>query len=119
MKVLPLKQLFNVRWRLPKPEQRNEKSTVDQMKEVIELAEGFDRLQALPVWEQIVLHLGKSVTAELMDATKFKFEPARAQVHTIRWDAKREVVDDLLGWIEATQNERARLIEEFSRKGDE
>lgn len=89
------------------------------MKEVIELAEEFDRLQALPVWEKVIRQLGTEVQGELIEATKFKYEPVRQTAHTIRWDAKRELLDSLLGWIDSTQAERTRIIEEFrAMKGD-
>ena len=96
----------------PQPEP-GQATTIEQMKEVVDLASEFDRLQGLPIWEKIVLHMGTEVQSELMEATQFKWEPARAQIHTCRWDAKRELLDNTLGWIAATQKERDRLIHEF------
>jgi hypothetical protein len=90
-----------------------EKPTLEQMKEVIDLADEFDKLQHLPVWEKILKHLGAEVNSELIEATKFRYEPVRQTAHTVRWDAKRELLDGMLGWIESTQNERERIIEEF------
>jgi hypothetical protein len=95
--------------RVPQPEQ----TTPEQMKEVIDLAEEFDRLQGLPVWEKIVRQMGMEVQTELIEATKFKYEPVRQVAHTTRWDAKRELLDNVLGWIESTQGERDRIIAEF------
>ncbi len=83
------------------------------MKEVIDQAEEFDKLQVLPVWEKILRRLGSEVNGELIEATKFKYEPVRQTAHTVRWDAKRELLDNLLGWMESTQAERERIIEEF------
>jgi hypothetical protein len=90
-----------------------EKPTLEQMKEVIDQADEFDKLQLLPVWEKILKRLGAEVQAELVEATKFKYEPVRQTAHTVRWDAKRELLDNLLGWMESTQVERERIIEEF------
>lgn len=103
-----------IRPRAPQPEP--EKPTFEQMKEVIDLADEFDRLQAFPVWEKILRRLGTEVNGELVEATKFKYEPQRQSVHTIRWDAKREFLDNTLGWIEATQRERDRIIEEYRER---
>jgi len=94
----------------PAPE--DTRSTVDQMKEVTDLAAEFDRLQRMPVWEQILKRLGAEVNGELVEATKFKYDPARQVTHTVRWDAKRELLDGLLGWMDATQRERDRIKEE-------
>lgn len=117
--MLPLKQLFSARWRPQRPEPQQEKPTIEQMKEVIDLAEEFDRLQVLPVWEKLVRHMGGEVQGELLEATKFKYEPTRQTAHTIRWDAKRELLDSLLGWIESTQAERTRIVDEFrNMKGE-
>lgn len=99
---------------LPRPKPPGpEKPTAEQMKEVIDLAEEFDRLQALPVWEKIVVRAGTEVNAELIEATKYKYEPVRQTTHTVRWDAKRELLDNMLAWMEATQRERQRIIDEF------
>lgn len=111
--MLPLKQLFSARLRNPKPSGQADKPTYEQMKDVIELAEEFDRLQLLPVWEKVIRHLGMEVQGELIEATKFKYEPVRQTAHTVRWDAKRELVDSLLAWIDSTQAERTRITEEF------
>lgn len=90
-----------------------EQPTFEQMKEIMDLAGEFDKLQGLPVWEKIIRQLGIEVQGELIEATKFKYEPVRQVTHTVRWDAKRELLDGLLGWIDATQNERDRIIREY------
>lgn len=93
--------------------QEPEKPTYEQMREQIELAEMFDHLQRLPVWEAIIRRLGAEVNSELVEAAKYKYEPTRQSAHTIRWDAKRELLDGLLGWMESVQAERERIIEDF------
>ncbi len=99
---------------------QSEQPTAEQMKEVIDLAEEFDKLQGFPVWEKIVRQMGLEVQGELIEATKFKYEPVRQVTHTTRWDAKRELLDNLLGWIDSTQAERDRIIQEFKEtKGAE
>jgi hypothetical protein len=114
MRVQPLKAYIRALVSRVRPAaDPGQPSTLDQMKEVIDLAGEFDRLQAIPVWEKIVAHLGTSVVITLDEAVKFKFEPERMTPYVIRWDAKRELVDNLLGWIEATQKERDRIIAEF------
>lgn len=92
--------------------------TFEQMKAVIDLADEFDRLQAIPVWEKILRRLGEEVNGELIESTKYRYEPERQRVHVIRWDAKREQLDNTLGWIEATQRERDRIIEEYREKAN-
>jgi|SRR5215831_20191420 len=106
-----LKELYYALTR-SRPSPPDNRSTAEQMREVIELAEQFDRLQQLPVWETILKHLAAEVNGELVEATKYRYEPARQVTHTVRWDAKRELLDGLLGWMEATQRERNRIKEE-------
>lgn len=96
-----------------KPPVPDERSTYDQMKEVIDLAEEFDKLQVMPIWEKILRRMGADVNSELLEAARFKYEPVRQTTHTVRWDAKRELLDDVLAWIEATQRERDRIIQDF------
>lgn len=116
----PLKDAWSrIRERLKPRVPQDEKSTPEQMKEVIDLAEEFDRLQGLPVWERLVRQMGMEVQAELIEATKYKYEPERQRTHTMRWDAKRELLDNVLGWIDSTQNERTRIIEDFKRAKEE
>lgn len=90
-----------------------ERPTYEQMREQIELAERFDKLQGLPVWESIVKRMGGNVNGELAEAAKFRYEPVRQTAHVVRWDAKRELLDDLLGWMDGVQSERDRIIDEF------
>jgi hypothetical protein len=113
--MLPLKDAWlRIRGKaVPPPEP--ERSTPEQMKEVIDLAEEFDRLQGLPVWEKVVRQMASEVQAEIVEATKYRYEPVRQTAHTVRWDAKREMLDNILGWIEQTQNERTRIIDEFKK----
>jgi hypothetical protein len=115
----PLKDVFRRLIPRAKPPLPDDRPTVEQMRDVIDLADMFDKLQALAVWEKIVRQMGMEVNAELIEATKYKYEPVRQTAHTTRWDAKRELLDNLLGWIESTQAERARIIEDFkAAKGE-
>jgi len=107
-----IKDLYRTFIRPPAPQPDN-RPTYEQMRDVIELAEEFDRLQGTPVWEKILKKLGAEVNGELVEATKFKYEPQRQVTHTVRWDAKREMLDGILGWMESMQRERDRIIEEF------
>lgn len=95
-----------------------DKETLEQLKEVIDLADQFDRLQALPIWEKVIRHLGEHVQAALLEQSKHIYNPEMGRIcHTI-WNAKREAVDDLLGWIDATQRERDRIVEEYKETAD-
>lgn len=116
----PLKDAWSmIRERLKPRTPDPERSTPEQMKEVIDLAEEFDRLQGLPIWERILRQMAMEVQAELIEATKFKYEPNRQTAHTVRWDAKRELLDNLIHWIDSTQNERQRIVDEFKKESEE
>lgn len=92
---------------------QREKTTAEQLKEVIETAEQFDALQRMAGWEKILLHFGTEVQGELLESTKYKYEPERQRVHVIRWDAKRELLDSAIGYIESLQGERDRILAEY------
>ena len=48
-----------------------EKPTLEQLKDQIELAEQFDKLQGLPIWQKILEHMALEVNGELTESTKF------------------------------------------------
>lgn len=98
-----------VRAKPPQPE----KPTFEQMKEVIELAEEFDRLQRLPVWEKVLRFLGAEVNSALIEQSKCLFDADQGRVRHLIWNSKRGLLDDLLAWIDSTQNERDRIIKDF------
>jgi hypothetical protein len=90
-----------------------EKPTYEQMKDVIDLAEMFDKLQGTPVWEKILRFLGSEVNSALLDQSKCLFDAEQGRVRHLIWNSKRGLLDDMLGWIESTQRERDRIMGEF------
>lgn len=93
-----------------------EKPTYEQMKEVIDLAEMFDKLQHLPVWEKILRFLGAEVNSALLDQSKCIFDAEQGRIRHLIWNSKRGLLDDMLGWIESTQMERDRIMGEFKER---
>lgn len=103
-----------IRGLLPRAKQPEpEKPTFEQMKEVIDLAEMFDRLQMLPVWEKVLRFLGSEVNSALLEQSKCLFDADQGRTRHLIWNSKRDLLDSMLGWIEATQAERDRIIDEF------
>ena len=90
-----------------------EKPTYEQMKEVIELAEMFDKLQQQAVWERILRFLGAQVNTALLDQSKCLFDAEQGRVRHLIWNSKRGLLDDMLAWIESTQAERDRIMGEY------
>jgi len=93
-----------------------EKPTYEQMKEVIDLAEMFDTLQRLPVWEKVLHRMAAAMNRELVEAANKKYDREARMMHVDMYHAKREILDDLQGWMEATQMERTRIMGEFKEK---
>ena len=61
-----LKEAFRTIFpRVKPPGQEQERTTLEQMKEVIDQAEEFDKLQVLPVWEKIIKRLGAERSAAI------------------------------------------------------
>lgn len=98
--------------------QEPEQPTLEQIRQVIEQAEKFDKLQAMPGWEDILKFLAAEVNGTLTEAAGMKRKPILQKTFVVRWDAKRELLDNMLGWIDQQQAERDRIVEE-ARRGKE
>jgi hypothetical protein len=106
-------------WPKKKPRQPEpERPTLEQLKEQIELAEQFDKLQNLPIWQKLLEHMALEVNGELTESTKYIYDPVRQTAHVVRWCAKRELLDNTLGWIDGVQAERDRIVAEFTKEHD-
>jgi hypothetical protein len=93
------------------------KPDLEQMKEVIESAVEFDKLVVMSGWEKALKYCVAEVNSEVAEATKYKYEPIRQAVHVTRWDAKRELLDGLLGYISKIQRDRDDIIEQIKAHG--
>ncbi len=94
------------------------KATLEQMKEIVDTALEFDKLVVMPGWEKALKYCVAEVNSEIVEATKFKYEPNHMAVHVTRWDAKRELLDGLMGYIAAQQKSRDEIIEQMKSPMD-
>jgi hypothetical protein len=90
-----------------------EKPLVEQLKEQIELAEEFDRLQAFSGWEKVLKFMAAEINGTLTEATRSEYDPAKQAVFVNQWNAKRELLDKTIAYMESAQNERDRIVEEY------
>lgn len=90
-----------------------EKSVLEQQKEIIDLAEQFDRLTSFPAWLKALRFMGEEVNSMLIEATKLESTPDLMMYEVIRWNAKRQILDNLQGYINSTLAERDRIVEEI------
>jgi hypothetical protein len=95
-----------------------EKPLIEQLKEQIDLAEEFDRLQALSGWEKVARFMASEVNGELTEATRFKLDQEKQAIIVNRWDAKRELLDKTIAYMESAQRERDRIVEEYKEMRD-
>lgn len=93
-----------------KPEAPAEKQSLEEQKEILELAVLYDRLVKEPGWEKALKVAAQEVNSEIVEATRMKYEPDRQRVHVIRWDAKRELLDNLTGYIEGILKSRDEIL---------
>ena len=96
---------------LRKPEP--EKPLLEQLKEQIDLAEEFDRLIAFSGWEKVLKFMAAEVNGTLTEATRSEFDPQKQAIFVNQWNAKRELLDKTLAWIETIQKERDRLVADY------
>lgn len=104
-------QLFKNLFSKPTTTNTAPEPDIEQMKKAIDTAMEFDKIVVMPGWEKAMKYCVAQVNSEIAEATKYKYEPTRQSVHVVRWDAKRELLDGLMGYIEASQRERDNLIE--------
>lgn len=110
-----MSQLLN---RLLRKKPEPEKSLIEQLKEQIDLAEQFDTLQALPGWEKVLRFMGAQVNSTLAEATQAEYDPAKQAIFVNQWNAKRELLDKTIAYMESAQNERDRIVEEYKEMRD-
>jgi hypothetical protein len=99
----------DIKRRLREPD----KSIFDQQKEVIDAAEEFDRLTAFPAWIKALRYMAEEVNGTLVEATKHEGDPSIMMWEVVRWNAKRQLLDNLQGMIQSTLAERDRIVEEY------
>ena len=95
----------------------NNQTTLEQQKEVIDRAERFDRLQAHPGWEEAVRHMGEYVQSAVFEQASCLDNAEKGRNWHLIWTGRRQVLDELLGWMESTQRERDRIVEEIKQYG--
>lgn len=98
-----------------KPTDTFPKPSSEEMREVIDAALDFDKLVVMPGFERACKFLVAEVNREISEATQYKYEPERQRVHVIRWDAKRELVDGLMGMINSIQTSRDQIVEQYKQ----
>jgi len=96
-----------------------QRSSEEDMKQVIDLAAVFDDIVKRPGYEKLMEFFAKEVNTEITDATMYKFEPARQQVHVIRWDAKRELLDAALAYVSSIQRSRDEIVEQVKKSREQ
>jgi hypothetical protein len=88
------------------------------MKEQVEEAIEFDRLTSLPAWEKVLRFAGENVNGELIEATKLKHDAEKMRLQVVMWNAKRDLLDSIIGHIDAVQRERDRIVDEIKEMTD-
>jgi len=95
-----------------------EKPTVQQMQELIEEAEDYDRLTNMKGWARIVQSMVEEINGEIAKATAQKMCPDIMVVYVQYWNAKRELLDNALGRIADIRKQRDEIVEQFKTKED-
>jgi hypothetical protein len=95
-----------------------EKSVFEQQKEIIDRAERFDRLTRDPAWLEVLAFLAQRVNGTLIEATSHKYDTAKMMWEVVRWDSKRELLDDLQAHVNSTLEERDRIVSDIKEIQD-
>lgn len=102
-----------------KPTETQQKTPLEQAKEVIDKAERFDRLVREPGWEDILTYMATNVQGEIAEATKYVYEPDLARNHVLVWNAKRSLLDGAIGYIESIQRSRDEIVSQYRKEKEE
>lgn len=94
-----------------------ERSSLEEQKELVDKAERLDRLVEHPGWEDVCRYMVSRVQAAIAEATAHPDDPQKQLTLVTRWDAKRSLLDDTMGWIEGIRKSRDDLVAQF-RQGD-
>lgn len=89
------------------------KATVEEMKGIIDDAVEFDKLAATAGWSKVNRFVMQHIDNSIIEATEKKYEPSIQAVLVTRWDAKRELWDGLIGYMQGVQKSRDAIVEEF------
>lgn len=93
------------------PEEENQKCIV--------LAERLDKVVAQPGWENILEHMAERVNRTISEAaTTDVTNPYHQTIHVIRWNAQRELLDEVLNFVQATRKQRDE-IQSLKREEEE
>lgn len=99
---------------------QHEQTILEEQNRIIELAGKFDALVVASGWNTIVEHLSDHVNNSIAEAaTADPLNPQQQTLHVLRWNAKRELLDSALNYINETRKERDRILEERTKEGQE
>jgi hypothetical protein len=91
-------------------EEQIKQKNLEQEKEILELAVFFDRLTNEPGWEKALLYMAKDVNNQLYEATNKKYEREIRLMLCDMWQAKRELLDGLQGYIDSILKSRDDIL---------
>lgn len=103
-----VKSVFKPR---PSPEEENA--------QCIALAEQLDKLVSQPGWEKVLEHAAERVNRTISEAaTTDVTNPYHQTIHVIRWNAQRELLDEVLNFVQSTRKQRDE-IQSLKREEEE
>ena len=94
----------------------NQKTDVESMKEIVELAEQFDEVIDRPGYRKILEFMAKEVTQAISDATTYMYEPDRARIQVCIWNAKRDLLDSAMAYVQGIRNSRDEIVSQFKQR---
>ena len=114
---------FNINWNKWSPFNRHkprhsDPTALEEEERILAQALRFDELSRLPAWKEVLEHAIDRVNSEIIRATEqprddyFVDWPEIQRIHIIRWNAMRELVDHVRGYVDGAIAERDRLLKE-------
>lgn len=86
---------------------------------MIEQAERFDQLVRMPGWEDVLRFMANAVQVEIATATQHQYEAEVCRVLCMRWNAKRELLDSTIGYIEGQQRARDEIVAQYRKESED
>lgn len=99
-------------------EEQVRQKNAEQEKEILELAALFDRLTKEPGWEKALLFMAKDVNNQLYEATNKKYERDHRLMLCDMWQAKRELLDGVQGYIDSILKSRDDILSQIRQQAE-
>lgn len=79
---------------------------LEEQEKIKAVAGEYDALVSLPAWDRVLQFMAGRVNDKIIEATKTEMVN-----DVVKWNAKRELLDDVIHEVESTRRMRTEILE--------